>query len=81
MRVVNLMFELLIVLFFFFVFSGEEFTKDVIFYSYTRHINGFAAMLEDEVAAQLASKFDSLFYYYHHHFFFFQRDNILLSSY
>ncbi|KAL4037024.1 hypothetical protein IC575_000607 [Cucumis melo] len=37
-----------------FLKSGEEFTKDVIFYSYTRHINGFAAMLEDEVAAQLA---------------------------
>uniref|UniRef100_A0A0A0K313 Subtilisin-like protease SBT5.3 n=2 Tax=Cucumis sativus TaxID=3659 RepID=A0A0A0K313_CUCSA len=37
-----------------FLKSGEEFTKDVIFYSYTRHINGFAAMLEDEVAVQLA---------------------------
>lgn len=30
--------------------------KDAIFYSYTRHINGFAATLEDEEAAQIASK-------------------------
>ncbi|KAM5582766.1 subtilisin-like protease SBT5.4 [Rosa sericea] len=28
--------------------------KDVIFYSYTRHINGFAAILEEEEAAQIA---------------------------
>ncbi|XP_022952697.1 subtilisin-like protease SBT5.3 [Cucurbita moschata] len=34
--------------------SGNEFAEDVIFYSYTRHINGFAAMLEDQVAARLA---------------------------
>ncbi|CAK9316107.1 unnamed protein product [Citrullus colocynthis] len=38
-----------------FLESEEEFTEDAIFYSYTRHINGFAAMLEDEVAAQLAT--------------------------
>lgn len=30
--------------------------KDAIFYSYTRHINGFAATLEDEAAAEIASK-------------------------
>ncbi|XP_050371390.1 subtilisin-like protease SBT5.4 [Argentina anserina] len=28
--------------------------KDAIFYSYTRHINGFAAILEEEEAAQIA---------------------------
>lgn len=28
--------------------------KDVIFYSYTRHINGFAAILEEEEAADIA---------------------------
>nr|GMD07263.1 subtilisin-like protease SBT5.3 [Ipomoea batatas] len=28
--------------------------KDAIFYSYTRHINGFAAMLEEEEAAEIA---------------------------
>lgn len=31
--------------------------KDAIFYSYTRHINGFAAILEDEEAAALSSKY------------------------
>ncbi|XP_019246989.1 PREDICTED: subtilisin-like protease SBT5.3 [Nicotiana attenuata] len=31
-----------------------EKAKDAIFYSYTRHINGFAAMLEDEEAAALS---------------------------
>lgn len=30
--------------------------KESIFYSYTRHINGFAATLDDEVAAQIASE-------------------------
>lgn len=30
--------------------------RDAIFYSYTRHINGFAAMLEEEEAAEIASK-------------------------
>ena len=29
--------------------------KESIFYSYTRHINGFAAILEEEVAAEIAS--------------------------
>ncbi|CAK9151834.1 unnamed protein product [Ilex paraguariensis] len=28
--------------------------KDAVFYSYTRHINGFAAILDDEEAAQIA---------------------------
>ncbi|KAL4353270.1 hypothetical protein GQ457_06G013580 [Hibiscus cannabinus] len=30
--------------------------RDDIFYSYTRHINGFAANLDDEVAVKIASK-------------------------
>ncbi|WOH03085.1 hypothetical protein DCAR_0522477 [Daucus carota subsp. sativus] len=36
-----------------FLAETEE-AKDSIFYSYTRHINGFAAMLDDEAAAQIA---------------------------
>ncbi|MFS7929506.1 putative cucumisin [Helianthus anomalus] len=32
----------------------EDKAKDAIFYSYTRHINGFAAILEDEEATQIA---------------------------
>ncbi|CAJ1939056.1 unnamed protein product [Sphenostylis stenocarpa] len=36
-------------------FLGSRNTaKDSIFYSYTRHINGFAATLEEEVAAEIA---------------------------
>ncbi|GMP53249.1 hypothetical protein CsSME_00018766 [Camellia sinensis var. sinensis] len=35
-------------------FLGRDEAKDAIFYSYTRHINGFAATLEDEEAAQIA---------------------------
>ncbi|KAJ8748211.1 hypothetical protein K2173_000619 [Erythroxylum novogranatense] len=34
--------------------GGRELAKDAIFYSYTRHINGFAANLEEEVAAEIA---------------------------
>ncbi|KAJ6319390.1 hypothetical protein OIU78_014913 [Salix suchowensis] len=34
--------------------GSREFAQDAIFYSYTRHINGFAATLEDEVAAEIA---------------------------
>lgn len=29
--------------------------EDTIFYSYNKHINGFAAMLEEEEAAKIAS--------------------------
>ncbi|KAG5545864.1 hypothetical protein RHGRI_018129 [Rhododendron griersonianum] len=35
-------------------FLGRDEAKDAIFYSYTRHINGFAATLEDEAAAEIA---------------------------
>ncbi|XP_057505520.1 subtilisin-like protease SBT5.3 [Actinidia eriantha] len=35
-------------------FLGRNKAKDAIFYSYTRHINGFAATLEDEAAARIA---------------------------
>ncbi|PRQ52436.1 putative tripeptidyl-peptidase II [Rosa chinensis] len=34
--------------------GSHEVAKDSIFYSYTRHINGFAATLEEEDAAQIA---------------------------
>ncbi|TYI20278.1 hypothetical protein ES332_A07G226500v1 [Gossypium tomentosum] len=34
--------------------GGHEHAREAIFYSYTRHINGFAAHLDDEVAAQIA---------------------------
>ncbi|KAG5232117.1 subtilisin protease family protein [Salix suchowensis] len=34
--------------------GSREFAQDAIFYSYARHINGFAATLEDEVAAEIA---------------------------
>ena len=30
--------------------------KDAIIYSYTRHINGFAAILDEKEAAEIASK-------------------------
>jgi hypothetical protein len=38
-----------------FICSSET-AKESIFYSYTRHINGFAANLEEKVAAEIASK-------------------------
>ncbi|KVH93166.1 Peptidase S8/S53 domain-containing protein [Cynara cardunculus var. scolymus] len=43
--------------------GSKDKAKDAIFYSYTRHINGFAAILEDEEAAQIArhSKVVSVF--------------------
>ncbi|XP_039162785.1 subtilisin-like protease SBT5.3 [Eucalyptus grandis] len=34
--------------------GSRDDAKEAIFYSYTRHINGFAATFEDEVAAQIA---------------------------
>jgi hypothetical protein len=38
------------------IIHSEEKAKDAIIYSYNKHINGFAAILEDEEAAQIASK-------------------------
>ncbi|KAK7246045.1 hypothetical protein RIF29_40902 [Crotalaria pallida] len=35
-------------------FGSSEKAKEAIFYSYTKHINGFAAILEDEEAASIA---------------------------
>ncbi|GMN59914.1 hypothetical protein TIFTF001_029005 [Ficus carica] len=35
--------------------GSDENAKDAIFYSYTRHINGFAAILDDAEAAEIAS--------------------------
>ncbi|XVF31956.1 hypothetical protein REPUB_Repub17cG0040100 [Reevesia pubescens] len=34
--------------------GSHDYAREAIFYSYTRHINGFAATLEDEVAAEIA---------------------------
>ncbi|MCI23068.1 subtilisin-like protease-like, partial [Trifolium medium] len=34
--------------------GSSDTAKESIFYSYTRHINGFAANLEEEVAAEIA---------------------------
>lgn len=48
-------FCLLKMLVFSFYFSSNT-AKESIFYSYTRHINGFAATLEEEVAAEIASQ-------------------------
>ncbi|CAK8538966.1 unnamed protein product [Lathyrus sativus] len=36
------------------ILGSNEKAKDAIFYSYNRHINGFAAMLEDDEAEELA---------------------------
>nr|GMD03543.1 subtilisin-like protease SBT5.3 [Ipomoea batatas] len=38
--------------------GSSDKAKDAIFYSYTRHINGFAAMLEEEEAAEIARQDD-----------------------
>lgn len=42
----------IIVLFFY----SREKAKEAIIYSYNKHINGFAALLEDEEAADIASE-------------------------
>lgn len=39
-----------------FGFCSRDDATDAMFYSYTRHINGFAATIEDHVAAEIASK-------------------------
>lgn len=36
--------------------NSNEKAKEAIFYSYTRHINGFSAMLEGEEAREISSK-------------------------
>ncbi|GKV08444.1 hypothetical protein SLEP1_g20070 [Rubroshorea leprosula] len=38
--------------------SGAEIARDKIFYSYTHSINGFAAVLDEEEAVQLAKRLD-----------------------
>ncbi|MED6192420.1 hypothetical protein PIB30_009780 [Stylosanthes scabra] len=38
--------------------GSHEKAKEAIIYSYNKHINGFAALLEEEEAAQIASKED-----------------------
>lgn len=37
------------------LFCSEEKARDALIYSYENHINGFAALLEDEEAAEIAS--------------------------
>lgn len=34
--------------------GGKDYAKDAIFYSYTRHINGFAAILDEEQALEMS---------------------------
>ncbi|KAJ8899407.1 hypothetical protein K2173_018381 [Erythroxylum novogranatense] len=45
---------------------SQEHAKDAIFYSYTRHINGFAANLDENVAAEIASGYSeaTLLYFF-----------------
>jgi len=38
------------------LFDSEEKAKEAVIYSYNRHINGFAALLEEEEAADIASE-------------------------
>jgi len=38
------------------IIHSEEEAKEAIIYSYNKQINGFAAMLEEEEAAQIASE-------------------------
>jgi len=41
------------------IIHSQENAKEAIIYSYNKQINGFAAMLEEEEAAQIASKYHS----------------------
>lgn len=44
-----------------YIYSNDK-AKDAIFYSYNKNINGFAAILEEEEAAEIASEeFDFMF--------------------
>ena len=38
------------------IFHSHEKAKEAIIYSYNKHINGFAALLEEEEAADIASE-------------------------
>ena len=44
-------------------FCSTETAKEKIFYSYTQNINGFAAILDEEEAAEIASKMFNFVYY------------------
>lgn len=39
----------------YFLFCSTELAREKIFYSYTQNINGFAAILDDKEAADIAS--------------------------
>jgi hypothetical protein len=41
-------------------YDSKEKAKQAIFYSYTRYINGFAAILEDEEAAEISSIYNTI---------------------
>lgn len=49
--------KLLLVIIFHLFSCSKEIAKDAILYSYQRHINGFSANLEEEMAAEIASEF------------------------
>lgn len=38
------------------LFDSQEKAKEALIYSYNRHINGFAALLEEEKAAEISSE-------------------------
>ena len=40
--------------------NSKEKAKEAIFYSYTRYFNGFAAILEDEEAAEISSTYHKI---------------------
>lgn len=44
-----------------FLNSDDDDPEDAIFYSYTRYINGFAAKLDETVAAEIASEKQQIF--------------------
>jgi len=51
--------------FFFFFFRSHEKAKEVVIYSYNKHINGFAALLEEEEASEIASEKNDLYFCSH----------------
>lgn len=44
--------------------NSHEKAKEATMYSYNKHINGFAALLEDEEASKIASE-EIINYFYH----------------
>jgi len=50
------------------LFDSEEKAKEAVIYSYNRHINGFAALLEEEEAAETASEIPLITYFFSFYF-------------